>query len=135
MSTTRTDEMKRARRWLVPALCVAFAAAYAAVFLATDQPLAAVLGAGVMLGYGLVLVIFSRRSETIALLREDAPDERRSMIMMRASATTLHVIVVLALVMAFAALVRGDEPGAWGTVCAVGGFAFIVSVAYHSRRS
>lgn len=135
MSTMRTDEMKRTRRWLVPVLCVVFAAAYAVVFLANDKPLAAVLGAGVMLGYGLVLVTFSRRSETVALLREDAPDERRSVIMMKASASTLHVIVVLALAMVFVELARGDDPGAWGTVCAVGGLAFIVSVAYYSRRS
>jgi hypothetical protein len=135
MSTTRTDEMKSARRWHVPALCVVAAAGYAVVFLVHHKPLAAAMGAGIMLAYGLVLVVFSRRSETIALLREDAPDERRAMIMTKAAATTLYAVVTLALVMAFVRLARGMDPGAWGTVCAVGGLAFVVSVAYHSRRS
>ena len=135
MSTTRTDEMKNARRWLVPGLCVFFAIAYAAVFLYRHNPVSAAIGAGVMLAYGLVLVIFSRRSETVALLREDAPDERRSMITTRAAASTLYALVVLALVMVFVRLARGEDPGAWGVVCAVAGLVFLVSVAYHSRRS
>jgi hypothetical protein len=80
--------MRGARRWVVPGLCVVFAAGYAAVFLANDRPLLAAIGAGVMLAYGLVLVLFSRRSEAVALLREDAPDERRSMIRTKAAAST-----------------------------------------------
>jgi hypothetical protein len=135
MSTTGTNEMHRNRRWVVPALCVVFAIGYAAVFLANDEPLAATLGAGLMLAYGLVLVLFSRRSEMLAVLRDDATDERRAMILLRSSATTLYVVVTLALVMFFVELARGHDPGPWGTMCAVGGLAFIVSVAFHSRRS
>jgi hypothetical protein len=95
MSTTRTGETRNTRRWLVPGLCVVFAAGYAAVFLINHRPLLAAVGAGVMLAYGLVLVVFSRRSEAVALLREDAPDERRSMITTKAAATTLYVLVTL----------------------------------------
>ena len=135
MSTTETPETRRARRWLVPGLCVVFAAGYAVVFLANDRPLLAVVGAAVMLAYGLVLVIFSRRSEAIALLREDAPDERRSMITTRAAASTLYVLVILAVVMAFVRLARGVDPGEWGVVCAVGGAAFIIAIIYESRRN
>ena len=135
MSTTRTGETRNARRWLVPGLCVVFAAGYAAVFLANDRPLLAALGAGVMLAYGLVLVVFSRRSEAIALLREDAPDERRAMITTKAAATTLYALVVLSIAMLFVRLARGQDPGAWGVVCAVGGLVFIVSIVYESRRS
>ena len=68
MSTT--DDRRGARRWVVPGLCVLFAAGYAAVFLAGDRPLMAAIGAAVMLAYGLVLVLFSRRSEAVALLRD-----------------------------------------------------------------
>jgi drug/metabolite transporter (DMT)-like permease len=135
MSTMRMGEMKSARRWLVPGLCVVFAAAYAAVFLAHDRPLLAAVGAGVMLAYGIVLVVFSRRSEAVALLREDAPDERRTMITTKAAATTLYVLVVLALTMVFVQLARGEDPGAWAVICGVGGLTFIVSIGYESRRS
>jgi uncharacterized membrane protein len=135
MSTTRTGETRRHRRWLVPGLCVVFAAAYAIVFLAHHRPLEAALGAGVMLAYGLVLVVFSRRSEAVALLREDAPDERRTMITRKASATAFNVLVVVSLTMAFVRLARDLNPGAWGAVCFVGGAAFLASIVYESRRS
>ena len=97
MSTMRTDEMKDNRRWLVPGLCVVAAIAYAAVFLAHHRPALAAAGAGVMLAYGAVLVVFSRRSEAVALLRDEGRDERRSMIMTKAAADTLYFLVVLAL--------------------------------------
>ena len=133
--TTRMSEINRNRRWAVPGLCVLFAIGYAAVFLANGKPLAAAAGAGVMLAYGLVLVVFSRRSETVALLRDEGTDERRAVIMMKASATTLYVVVTLAVVMLFVELARGHDPGVWGTVCAVCGPAFIVSIVFHSKRS
>ena len=133
--STRTGETRNARRWLVPGLCVVSAAGYAAVFLANDRPLLAAVGAGVMLAYGLVLVVFSRRSEAVALLREDATDERRTMITTKAAATTLYALVVLAVVMLFVRLARGQDPGTWGVVCAVAGLVFIVSIVYESRRS
>jgi Na+/melibiose symporter-like transporter len=122
------------RRWLVPGLCVVFAIAYAAVFLAHGRPLAATIGAAIMLAYAAVLVVFSRRSETVALLREEERDERRSMITTRAAATTLCVLVVLSLTMVFVQLARGVEPGPWGVICGVGGLTFIVAIVYHSRR-
>lgn len=135
MSATRTGDMKNARRWRVPALCVVFAIAYAAVFLARHRPALAAAGAGVMLVYGAVLVIFSRRSEAVALLRDDGVDERRSMITTKAAATTLYALVVLSLVMTFVQLARGLNPGAWGVICSVGGLVFIVSLVWESRRS
>jgi hypothetical protein len=135
MSTTRTGETKGGRRWAVPGLCVVFAAAYAAVFLAHHRPALAAAGAGVMLAYGAVLVVFSRRSEAVALLRDDDRDERRSMITTRAAAHTLYLLVAVALVMLFVRLAQGTDPGTWGVVCAVGGFGFIVSIVWESRRS
>jgi uncharacterized membrane protein len=133
--STRTGDPRNARRRRVPGLCVVFAAGYAVVFLVHHRPLLAVGGAATMPAYGTVLVVFSRHSETVALLREDAPDERRTLIATKASASTLHVLVVFVLVMAFVRLARGRDPGAWGVVCLVGGVGFMVSLAYHSRRS
>ena len=135
MSTMRTDEMKNHGRWRVPALCVVFAIAYAAVFLAHHRPALAAAGAGVMLVYGAALVIFSKRSEAVALLRDDTPDERRRMITTKAAANTLYLVVAVSLIMLFVQLARGMAPGAWGVICAVGGFGFIVSVIWESRRS
>lgn len=136
MSTTETGERRTGRRrWLVPGLCLVFAIAYAVVFLIHDRPLLAVVGAGVMLAYGLVLVIFSRRSEAVALLREDGSDERRRLITTKAAATAFYAVVTLSVTMVFVQLARGADPGTWSTVCGVGGLVFIASIVYESRRS
>ena len=133
MSTSERGKGGGARKWAVPATCVLAAGAYLGVFLATGQVGSALVSAGIMLGYGAVLVAFSRRSEVIAILRDEGRDERRAAVNLRASALTLHVIVVLAIVMAFVQLAEGHGPGAWGTICAVGGGTYIAGTILFAR--
>jgi hypothetical protein len=54
------------RRWAAPALCVLAAGGYLAVFLSTGQVATAIWTAAIMLAYGTVLVIFSRRVSGMA---------------------------------------------------------------------
>lgn len=133
MSTARR-EVGGARRWAVPVLCVVAAGGYLAIFLPTGQVALALACAGIMVAYGAALVVFSRRSEVAAILRDDSRDERRAAINLRASALTLHVLVVLALTMAFVDLAKGRDPGAWGTICAVGGGTYLAGVIFFARR-
>ncbi|MBW8485701.1 hypothetical protein [Actinomadura parmotrematis] len=129
-----TREIGRGR-WLVPATCVLLAAAYAVVFLLNDEPAMAAVGAGVMLAYGAFLLLFGGRSEAVALLGGKEGDERRRLIALRASAATGQLLVVVAVAMLFVKLAQGDDPGAWATICAVGGAAFITSIVYYTRRN
>ena len=80
MSTARTTEMSRLRKYSVPAFCVLAAAGYAAVFLAHHDVPMAIAGVVIMLGYGTVVTVFSRRSEVAALLSDTAHDERHAQI-------------------------------------------------------
>ena len=133
MSTARR-EWGGARRWAVPGLCVVAAGGYLAIFLSTGKVALAIICAGIMLVYGAVLVVFSRRNEVAAILRDDRTDERHVRINLRASALTLQVLVLLALAMAFDKLVNGQDPGPWGTFCAVGGVTYFAGVIFFSRR-
>jgi drug/metabolite transporter superfamily protein YnfA len=134
MSTVKRAEMNAARRWLVPAVCLLAACGYLAVFLAAGKVGLAIACAAIMLAYGGILVVFSRRSEVAAILRDDGRDERRAAINLRASALALQVLVVVALTMLFVELAQGHNPGAWGTICAVGGGAYIAGIIFFSRR-
>lgn len=80
MSTVRPTEMSKVRRFAVPAFCVLAAGGYAAVYLAHHDVAMAIAGAAIMLAYGAVLVVFSRRSEVAALLRDTAQDEWHALI-------------------------------------------------------
>jgi Na+-driven multidrug efflux pump len=78
----------------------------------------AIWSAAIMLLYGAILVIFSRRNEVAAILRDDGRDERRAAIQLRATAVMGLVVTVFALTMAFVELARGTArgtgaPSAW----------------------
>lgn len=118
MSTARSAEMSRVRRFAVPALCVLAAGGYAAVFLAHHDVAMAIAGAAIMLAYGAVLVVFSRRSEVAALLRDTANDERHAQINLRASALALYAVVTVAVVMMFIILWPGPAIRVPGAPCA-----------------
>jgi hypothetical protein len=44
------------------------------------------------------------------------------------------VVTVFALTMAFVELAKGHGPGDWGTICLVGGGAFLAAVVFFARR-
>jgi uncharacterized membrane protein len=135
MSTAKRTETGRLQRWRVPAVCLLAAGGYLAVFLSAGKVAVAFACAAIMLVYGAILVIFSRRSEVAAILRDDGQDERRAAINLRASALTLQVIVVVAITMLFIQLARGHDPGTWGTICAVGGATYVAGIIFFARRS
>ena len=134
MSTARPAEMSRVRRFAVPALCVLAEGGYAAVFLAHHDVAMAIAGAAIMLAYGTLLVMFSRRSEVAALLRDTANYERHALINLRASALALYAVVTVAVVMTFINLARNGNPGTWGTVCTILGASYIAGIVLFSRR-
>lgn len=133
MSTARR-ESGGARRWAIPAFCLLAAGGYLVVFLSTGKVALAIESAAIMLAYGGTLVFFSRRSEVAAILRDDARDERRAAINLRASALALQVLVAVAVTMSFIELASGRGPGTWGTICAVSGATYIVGAIVFSRR-
>ena len=126
--------MSRVSRFIVPAFCVLAAAGFAAIYLARHDVAAAIACAAIMLAYGGVLVVFSRRSEVAALLRDTAHDERHALINLRASALALYAVVTVAAVMTFVTLARTGNPGTWGTVCAIVGASYIAGIVIFSRR-
>jgi hypothetical protein len=134
MSTARPTEMSKVRRFAVPGLCVLAAGGYAAVYLAHHDTAMAIAGAAIMLAYGAVLVVFSRRSEVAALLRDTAQDERHALINLRASALAFYVVVTVGVAMSFVDLARYGNPGSWGVVCAIVGATYIAGIVLFSRR-
>ena len=135
MSTVRNRFARDAGRWVVPAFCVLAAGGFAAIFLTQGDVAGAISAAAIMLGYGLVLVVLSRRSEVAAILRSDGRDERRASIDLRASAFALRIVVLLAAVMFCIQLADGHEGGAWEAVCVAIGVSYLAAVAVLSRRS
>jgi low temperature requirement protein LtrA len=121
--------------WRVPVACVLAATMYVGIFLAQGEPVLAVVGAAIMLGYAAVLVLLRRRSDAAAVLSEYQTDERRRQIHRIASVFSLNATTFVALIGALVEVARGREPGVWGLMCAVIGASYVAGVVVQSRRS
>ena len=83
----------------------------------------------------LALLAWSSRSDgDIAALVGGAGDERQRGIDVRATAVAGLAMGLFSLVMAIAALARGDD-NAWLIVCLFGAFSYTVALAYLKSRS
>ena len=134
MSTTHDAERPRGR-WLVFGICVAAGVAYFSIGLARHEIGFAIGGPLIMLGYGVMLLIFGRRSEIVGLLAGNGSDERRAQIQLRAVAATGQVLIVVLLGGALWTLATGSRyEGVFTALCAVGGLSFLASTAWYSRR-
>jgi uncharacterized membrane protein len=134
MTTDHAPDTARRQRWLVPAFCLLAGVGYVVIFLIRHEPWMALIGFVIMAGYGLVLVLTSRRSETAALLRGELTDERRLDINRRASSFTLNVLILVAVGGFVISLLQGHDGNPWILICAVAGTTYLASIAYFARR-
>lgn len=134
MSIERKPEATRGQRWAVPAVGLAVGVGYVAIFLARHDPGMAVAGFVIMAAYVLLLVVASRRSEAVALLRGETTDERRHAINQRAAAVTLHVLALVLVGGFMTELIRGHSGHPWDWLSAVLGATYILATVSFSRR-
>ncbi|MGH8962153.1 MAG: hypothetical protein ACRDWT_13360 [Jatrophihabitantaceae bacterium] len=117
------------------AVCGAAAIAYLTIGLVRNDHWLAFGGFAVMLGYGTLLLVFRKRGEPLALLSGNAADERQAQLMLRASAATAQVLVVVLVAGAMITLATGSRYSwVFCGLCAVGGCAFIAATVWYSRR-
>ncbi|MEV4254578.1 DUF2178 domain-containing protein [Spirillospora sp. NPDC049652] len=125
---------ERAERWGAPVLGVVAGVAYFVLFMAWGKVWMAVFGVAVMWAYSALLVLGSRRSETVALMRGEVTDERRRQINLRASSFTLNILVVAMVGALLAELGRGHDGRPWTWLGAVFALSYGGATAYYARR-
>jgi hypothetical protein len=121
-------------RWRVPALCALGACVYLGIFLARGEPVAALATSGIMIVYGVILLLARGRSDVAAVLSEYRTDERRQQINLRAALLSVNVSALAVVTGALAELATGHGLGAWGIMSAVIGVSYLVGVVFYSRR-
>lgn len=119
--------------WTVPVTAAVLGGAYLAIYLGHHDVAMAVSGLVIMLAYAAVLVLGSRRSEAVALLRGESGDERRRSIEQRAAALTMYVMTLVLVVGGLIALIRGKDTSTWTTLCAVLGGTYLLSTFVLTR--
>lgn len=131
--STRTES---GGRIAVLGVCVLAGVAYLVIGLMRGEVGQGVVGLAIMLAYGAVLLVWGRRSESIGLLGGAHADERQRMVLMRASAATGQVLVVVIVGAAMVSLAAGwDLARPLSALAAVGGLTFGATVIWSARQA
>jgi hypothetical protein len=120
--------------WTVPVAATLVGGLFLVIYLAHHDAGMAISGLIIMLLYAALLVLGSRRSEAVALLRGETGDERRRAIELHASALTLHVLTLVLVGGYVVTLIQGRESMTWAGLCAVLGGTYLVSTIVLTRR-
>jgi hypothetical protein len=131
MATTKLDARQR---WIVPGFSVALGAVIFAVSAIAGNLYAALGGAGVMVAYAAVLVVFGRRSESVALLGGDVADERRKMLADKATLFAAYVLITVLIVMWLWEIGHGRDGSPYAELSALGGVSFLGATIVLGRR-
>ena len=131
MSTT--DKVSPATRWAVPGTAALAGAAYLGAGLVGDDVAFGVLGLLLMLGVAAVFLLASRRSETVAGLR-DRTDERINELDRTASLTAGMVVLLAVLVMFVVEVARGEDGSPYAALGALGGVSYVASMVWLRYR-
>jgi hypothetical protein len=123
------DTKPNLQRWAVPVLAVVIGVAYLVGGLIGDNPGFGVFGLLVMLGTAAVLMLASRKSETIQGLL-DRKDERIRGIDNDASIFSGMVLIVSVIVGFVVEIARGNDGYPYSVLAAIAGVAYIVAVVF-----
>lgn len=108
---------------------------YLVVGLVQGAPAAGFGGLGIMLAFTGALVVGSRYSDTIALLGDDARDERHVHIHQRAALYTVNVLAAAIVIGALVDIVQGGDGMPYLWLAAVAVVTYFGLILLLSRRS
>ncbi len=120
--------------WFLPAFCVALGAVFLAAALAGGHPVVGITSFVVMLVYAGMLVALGARSDTVAILRGQPPDERLAGFNLRATAHAGSVAMVLTLAAYAWQIAHGDDGLAFIVILAPTGLAYFASLLWQRAR-
>ena len=132
MNRDRSQAIMRSR-WFMPLFCLGLGVVVLAAGWAGGQLSVGVYGLVVMAAFGLVLLLLAGRSETIRGLTSGR-DERFAQIDMRATAVAGLALITTLIVAWLVQIARGHSGGPYDWLCAIGGIAYILAVAFFRWR-
>ncbi|HEX4659624.1 MAG TPA: hypothetical protein VH307_19735 [Streptosporangiaceae bacterium] len=133
MIRDRSQAIMRSR-WFMPLFSLGLGVVVLGASWVGGQPGAGVYGLVVMAGFGLVLLLLAGRSETIRGLTVGR-DERFAQIDLRATAVAGLALIITLIVTWLVQIARGHSGSPYDWLCAIGGLAYILAVAFFRWRS
>jgi hypothetical protein len=132
MIKERSQAITRSR-WFLPLFCLGLGGVVLLASWLGGHPGEGAYGLAIMAGFGLFLLL-AGRSETIRGLRGDGRDERFAQIDMRATAAAGLVLIITLIVAWLVETARGHSGSPYYWLCAIGGLAYALAVAFSRWR-
>lgn len=128
MIRERSQAITRSR-WFLPAFSLGLGVVILGASWLGGHPGEGAYSLAIMAGFGLVILL-AGRSETIRGLRGDGRDERFALIDLRATATAGLVLIITLIVSWLVEIARGHSGSPYDWLCAIGGLAYALAVAF-----
>ena len=132
MTSDRSRAMTRSK-WFLPSFSLLLGLVMLAAGWLGGQPVTGVISVAVLAAFGLVVLV-AGRSETVRGLRGDGRDERFARIDLQATAAAGLALIVALIVAWLVAVARGQSGSPYGWLLAIGGLAYLLSVAWFRWR-
>lgn len=120
-------------RWFLPLFCLGLGVVILVASSLGGHPGAGLISLAIMAGFGLLLLL-AGRSETIRGLRGDGRDERFAQIDLRATAAAGLILIITLIVTWLTQIALGHSGSPYDWLCAIGGLAYLLSVAVFRWR-
>ena len=127
MIRDRSQAVMRSK-WFMPAFCLALGVVVLAAGWLGGQLGTGVFGLVVMAAFGLVILLLTRRSETIRGLTTGR-DERFAQIDLKATAVTGLALLLTVIVAWLVEIARGRSGQPYDWLAAIGGLAYVAAIA------
>ena len=131
-AVTRCQAVMRSR-WFLPLFCLGLGVVALVASWLGGQLGAGLYGLVVMTAFGLVLLLLGGRSETIRGLTTGR-DERFAQIDLRATAVAGLVLITTLIVAWLVEIARGHDGNPYSWLCAIGGLAYLLAIAFFRWR-
>ncbi len=116
------------------ALCVVGGVVMGVVGFVQEEYLAGVIAVLIMVGLGVLLLVGSRFSDTVALLGDDIHEERNVEIHRRSALITLNLVAAVVVIAAMVDFARGGAGTPWVYIAGLIGVTYVVCLLVLNRR-
>ena len=121
-------------KWYLPAFSLVIGLVMLAVSWLGGHLGQGLISLAVLAGFGLVILLAGRRSETIRGLSGEGRDERFAQIDLKATAVSGLVVIVALIVAWLVATARGQSGDPYGWLLAIAGLAYLLAVGWFRWR-
>jgi hypothetical protein len=116
-------------RWFLPAFSLGLGLVVLLASWLGGQVSSGLIGLAIMAGFA-AFILAAGRSETIRGLRGDGRDERFAQIDLRATAIAGLTLIIALIVSWLVEIARGHSGSPYDWLCAIGGLAYALAVAF-----